>query len=83
MAYRKARKSSSGKARRKSYTGTKKRSTRSSSASKKRGRVKAATRASGGTVKLVIEHAAGSPVARPDGLAGAFQVPSKAGRARL
>lgn len=50
---------------------------------KKRATVKRATRSAGGTVKLVIEHAKDSAVARPDGLAGAFQVTPKAGRARF
>lgn len=78
MAFRKAK--SSGTKKRKSPQRSRKPSGYSA---KKRATVKRATRASGGTVKLVIEHAAGSAVARPDGLAGAFQVTPKAGRARL
>ena len=79
MAYR--RKSSRKSARKPAYRKASKKRTSRAASSKKRARVKAGNRA--GTVKLVIEHARDSQVARPDGLAGAFQMAAKAGRARL
>lgn len=57
----------------------------SGSTAKKRATVKRANASTGGSVKLVLEHAGSSAVARPDGIAGAFDLSStpKKGRARL